>query len=502
MAGEAGELANRRARTAALAAGWARLWPLPALLALAVAAGFVAATLGPYAAVGLALALPAALLVLLDARAGLLLAVAIITLLPYAVLPVRLGPVSPALLTLASLATLGVWGLRLLLHREERLSVTPLDLPGLLLLSASLFAFVAGMNRGYTSQTAHDYAKLIVGILLALVAINTLRAGGAALLIGAIVTGATAAATLGLALYAAGPARAESLLLRLAPLGYPTDKVVRWIEDDPLKPMRLTSTGVDPNSFGGLMMIALTLAIAQTIAQRRLLPRWLTLPAIPVLGLALLLTYSRGALVGAAVGVLFLAMVRYRWLLPPLALGGLAVLGAGLGSGFAERLLAGLRLEDPATRLRLAEYANALAIIREYPFFGVGFGQAPSIDLQTGVSSIYLAIASRMGLLGLAAFLWAVGAALLAAWRAARARWATAEGELLLTLVAALVSALAVGVVDHYLFNIEFSHMATLFWLLIGAALGVATAPAAGTETAGQLQPLDRRRDAASVRGE
>jgi hypothetical protein len=457
-----------------VAAGWNRGWPALAALAAAVAAGLAAAGLGLAPAVGLALTLPLAAWLLVDPRAGLVLTVGLIALLPYATLPVKLV-VTPALVTLASLATLGVWGLRLLLHREERLRQTPLDLPGLLLLAASLFAFVTGMDRGYTTQTAHDYAKLVVGLLLALVAINTVRAGGAAVLVGALIAAAAAAATVGLALYAAGRAPTEAVLSRLQPLGYPTERIVRWIEDDPTKPMRLTSTGVDPNSFGGLLMLALVLAVAQAVANRPLVPRWLTLPALPPLGLALLLTYSRGAWVGAAVGVAWLALVRYRRLVAPLALGGLAALAVGVGGGFVARLVEGLTLQDPATRLRLAEYQNALAIIREYPLFGVGFGRAPSIDLQAGVSSIYLAIASRMGLLGLAAFLWAVGAALLAIWRGTRARWATAEGELLTALLAALVSALAVGVLDHYFFNIEFSHMATLFWLLIGAGLGMAS---------------------------
>jgi hypothetical protein len=458
-----------------VAAAWGRGWPVLAALAVAAGAGLAAAGLGPAPALGLAVTLPLAAWLLVDPRAGLLLTVGLIAVLPYAVLPVRLV-VTPTLVTLAALATLAVWGVRLLLHRDERLRPTPLDRPGLLLLAASLFAFVTGMDRGYTTQTAHDYAKLIVGLLLALVAINTLRAGGAAALVGMLIASAAVAAGLGLALYAAGRAATEEALARLQVIGYPAERIVRWIEDDPTKPMRLTSTGVDPNSFGGLLMLALVLAVAQAVARRPLAPRWLTLPALALLAPALLLTYSRGAWVGAAAGLGWLALVRYRRLAPLLALGAAAALAAGAGGGFVGRLVEGLLLQDPATRLRLAEYQNALAIIRAYPLFGVGFGQAPSIDLQTGVSSIYLLIASRMGLLGLAAFLWAAGAALLAIWRGARARWATAEGELLTALLAALLSALAVGVLDHYFFNIAFSHMATLFWLLAGAALGVATA--------------------------
>lgn len=448
-------------------------WPLPVAIGLAILAGLIAAAIGWLPAVGLAVALPLLAGLLVDPRVGLLAAVGLIALLPYAVLPLGLI-IAPSLITLVALATLSVWALRLLLDRRQRLATTPLDRPGLVLLAASLFAFVTGLNRGYTTQTYHDYAKLIVGLLLSLVAINTLRAGGAAWLVSMIIATSSAAATVGLALYAAGPAATEALLLRLVPLGYPTVRVVRWIEDDPTKSMRLTATSVDPNSFGGLLMIALVLAVAQAVALRRLVPRWLTLPAIPLLGLALLLTQSRGAWVGAAAGIAWLALIRYRRLAPLLAAAGLVVVGIGLGGGFIDRLLAGLRLEDPATRLRLAEYQNAFEIMRQYPLFGVGFGQAPSIDLQTGVSSIYLTIGTRMGLIGLVCFLWAVSAVGVHLWRVAGRHWQSASGELLLTLLAGLVTALTAGLLDHYFWNIEFSHMATLFWLLIGAGLGTA----------------------------
>jgi O-antigen ligase len=128
--------------------------------------------------------------------------------------------------------------------------------------------------------------------------------------------------------------------------------------------------------------------------------------------------------------------------------------------------------------MRLAEYRNAVAIIQSYPIFGIGFGLAPELNLTAGVSSIYLALAERIGLVGLFAFL-AIAAAFFArslrAMRAAFHNHDDQRGAQLLGLQAAIVAALAVGLLDHYFFNIEFSHMVALFWGSIGLALAIET---------------------------
>jgi hypothetical protein len=61
-------------------------------------------------------------------------------------------------------------------------------------------------------------------------------------------------------------------------------------------------------------------------------------------------------------------------------------------------------------------------------------------------------------------------------WRGLRASWRESDDEdedLALCYTAALVAALVVGLVDHYFFNPQFPHMATLFWVLAGAIVGI-----------------------------
>jgi hypothetical protein len=47
----------------------------------------------------------------------------------------------------------------------------------------------------------------------------------------------------------------------------------------------------------------------------------------------------------------------------------------------------------------------------------------------------------------------------------------------LLGTQAGMVAALAVGLADHYFFNIEFSHMGALFWGCIGLGVAVEELP-------------------------
>lgn len=441
-------------------------------LALGAAGGLAVAAFGPLLPFLLVIGLVGAALVLLDARWGLLASWGVIALLPFGTLPVKVA-ITPTLLECTLGLTWLVFGLRLLLHRDETLVPSPLDGLTILFLLVTLFAFVLGVGNGYTTAIVHDYGKMVLAISLFFLVINLVRTRrDLALTLASIAAFGGGAAALGLGLWALGRG-AEPLLARLAIVGYPAGKIIRFIEDDPAKPIRATGTGVDPNSFAGLLMIALVIVAAQAAAQRPLVPRFLAIPAVPPLALCLLLTQSRAAWLGAAAGIGLVALLRYRWMLPPLGAGAAAVLALGIGGGFVERLILGFRLQDPATRLRLAEYRNALAIIREHPWFGVGFGVAPSIDLQAGVSSVYLTIAERAGLLGLALFLVILAALAARLWPAVARRAARdlPESEAALALGAALLGAAATGVLDHYFFNIVFSHMVALFWGIAALAL-------------------------------
>lgn len=245
-----------------------------AAVLLAAAVGWFSVVQGPIPAAAIVAGLVAAVVVLSDPRAGIWAVVGVMTLLPFAVIPVRVG-LTLTLFEAAALGTLGVWALRVMLRRDERIvSNTPAALI-VLLLAFTLFAFLLGVHNAYSSQTFHDYGKFVLAVLLVFVVWNTTRTlDDARRLTTVLLLGTGAAAALGLVLYAGGPGLTLRVLSRLIPYGYPSTRIVRYVEDDPAKPMRLISTSVDPNSFGGLLAVVFVLACAAAIARQRLFPRW------------------------------------------------------------------------------------------------------------------------------------------------------------------------------------------------------------------------------------
>lgn len=473
--------------------------PLVVALVAAAAgglAGGIAIAQGlPLAAI-VALAPAAVIVALRSVWMGLAAVLGVAYVLPFAVIPLG-GPLTPTLFESALAFCLIIAVATFVLDRRQRVHTGWAESLVLVLVGVTAFAFILGFGRGYTTQTLHDYGRFVLAIALFWVIRELMRdAASARLLLAMLLGGSAVAAAIGLALYAGGPSLTLRVLSRLIPYGYPSQEIVRFIEADPSRAMRAIGTGVDPNAFGGMMMIGFVLAASQVLSPNRAISNWLAVPAAGLSGLALLLTYSRGAWVGAAFGIAFVLLFRRRWLIAPLAGAAAIAILLGLGSGFVTRLWQGFTLQDRATRLRLREYQNAWEIIQEHPWFGVGFGDAPSVDLQTGVSSVYLLIAERIGLVGLAVFL--AIAAVIACRGLSQLPGKTGwDVDILLGFEAVLLALLAVAFVDHYFFNPEFSHMVALFWIIAGAIVAQSAVLAASSGSDGVSSAAEQEASAA-----
>jgi O-antigen ligase len=296
---------------------------------------------------------------------------------------------------------------------------------------------------------------------------------------------AGAAAVIAIGLYFLPDDLANSLLSRLGILGYPAGDVLRYIEDNPGLAERAIGTSVDPNVLGGMLSMTLALAVPQLLSTKPLLSRRLTAGIVAALGLGLLLTFSRGSMMAAAGGLGLIALLRYPKLLLVMALAALLIFVLPWTQEYTLHFIEGIQFEDLATQMRIGEYLDALELISRYPIFGVGFAGTPDIDLYLGVAMVYLTIGGEMGLLGLAAFGAVIGTLFAAGWRVRHLAEAGSRRDAIwLGLYAAVVAGLVGGIFDHYLFNLDFHHSVTIFWLFVGLAASAARLLTADTADA------------------
>jgi polysaccharide biosynthesis protein PslJ len=449
----------------------------------AVAGGIVLAWGGPLAALAVVLALATVVIVLRDIEMGFWGVIGVIFLLPFAAVPLNIG-LKPTFLDLALAAVAGVWFLGLVTGQQRTVITTPITIPLIIFILVAIFSFIFGLAYGpLTTTLLRRFAELILSLSFVLIVVDYGRDWRRIeRLVKVILLAGGGAAFIGIFLWLLPPETTNSILNSLQRVGYPGGWVVRFIEENPALPERAIGTSVDPNALGGVLVMIGALAGPQLVAQRPLFPRWLTLLLVALIFICLVLTFSRGALVGLAAGLAFVAVARYRRLLPYLVVALLLLLLLPMTQGYVARFVEGIQGQDLATQMRYGEYRDAVTLILRYPLFGVGFAGSPDSDLYLGVANVYLAIGQRMGFLGLTAFA-AMMAVLFgyAFFNRHSFRGQERLDPVWIGLHAALIGGLVVGIFDHYLFNVDFHHTVTIFWLFVGLA---ATATRAGSHMA------------------
>lgn len=443
--------------------------------ALAAGAGYLLAEFGALAAgVGLA-GLFLGLWMLRDIEVAYWVVIGVVCLLPFASFPFHLG-FTPTLLDAALGALFFVWALQIAGGAQRELDGASLGLPVAVFMLLAVGSFIFGLsNAPATAYVLRHFGEILLSVGLFYLVVNTVRDETRLERIGrALILGAFAAAALGIILYLVAAYVSDDFVVaalsKLARLGYPAGPgVLRYIRDDPELPMRATSTSVDPNVLGSLLNLTLGIAAPQLFARRPLLRRRYLWPILGTMALCLVLTISRGSLVGVGIALAVVATLRYRKLWPLLFVALLLVLL--LAPGYVAHLAQGVQGQDLATQMRFGEYRDALTLIGRYPWLGVGFGGSPDIDTYVGVANVYLLIAEEMGLVGLTGFLVVIAVLFIRFWRTRSLAATVPELEpLWWGLHAGLIGALAGGMVDHYFFNLDFHHSVTLFWLVVGLA--------------------------------
>ncbi len=158
---------------------------------------------------------------------------------------------------------------------------------------------------------------------------------------------------------------------------------------------RITYSGIfnDPNDLGLLFVIGFGLAIYLLGTARSRLQKILLLAALGWIGYGVLLTDSRGTLLGTLAIIAFYARARFG------TRGLIVAAVAAVPLLVMNTRLAQLDPTEESAEGRLDAWYEGIQMLREYPLFGVGFGNFTDHHFMTAHNSLVLAMA-ELGLVG------------------------------------------------------------------------------------------------------
>jgi O-antigen ligase len=369
------------------------------------------------------------------------------------------------------------------------------DLPKLTLLLAVYVTSIAA-----TALWAHDvpraFEQVVVTLKNAVIALAVigLVTHFDRFRVAAITLVATAGVLAGLSVlqYTTGSFHADWGGLANATLNHIADKRDSWRLSGPLS---------DANFYAMILLLALPLAVDRALHGGAAWWRLVAAAVALVIALAVVLTYSRGALVALAVMAVVAGWSLRARLVPVLVLAALVAFTATqlLSAQYGTRIVQAVAdvrtmvegtgyTEDPAVAGRVAEMRAALAMFRDNPLLGVGFDQAEILYQDTAMMeglmargsdrqahSLYLEVLAERGLLGSALFAGLLAFAL----------WSTSSAARLLAAAgrrseALLARAYATGLIGFLTASI-FLHdgYPRYFWLALALALALPQAAAA-----------------------
>lgn len=414
------------------------------------------------------------LYLLTDLQAALYTTIITLMILPFGTLPFKLG-FTPTLLDTTLAVVLLIYLLQWMRQYRHNLLLTPIHLLIAIYIMWLLLTFALGLRHApLTSTIARQFAETILAISMTFVLVDILRERiYLRRLVFAIIIGAGIQSIITIGLYVLPDDTANQILNALSRIGYPTGYVIQYIESNPALSERAIGTWIFSNSLGGMLAVSAIITAPQVFSEKPVIKyRWLSLMILGLILLALMLTYSRASALAVAFGLVVITFMRYRRFIPFLAFGACLLLLLPQTQYYLGRFIEAFTAADLATQMRIGEWTDALRLIGRYPITGVGFTGTPDIDIYTDVANMYLIMANKIGLVGVAIFLTNMIGVLsygLIAWRYVRQ---DAEVESIhLGFHAALITALTNAVADLYYFRLDFQPLITLFWIVIALCL-------------------------------
>lgn len=242
---------------------------------------------------------------------------------------------------------------------------------------------------------------------------------------------------------------------------------------------RVVSLWENPNVLAEFLLVTFFVSLGCLIGLKKASGKMLALFSFALSGACLLLTWSRGAWLGAALLFVLMLLVLSPKTFPFVLLlaAGAAMSFVFLPDSFVERVSSILTFSDSSVLYRLNIWRGCSALIRRCFLTGVGVGEEAFTSAYrdfalTGIEaaphshSLYMQIVIELGIVGLLLFFILIVLLLRSAFSLFRARSLKPESSVLvLALTAAVMALLVNGLTDYIWYN---SRIFLLFWVVVG----------------------------------
>lgn len=195
--------------------------------------------------------------------------------------------------------------------------------------------------------------------------------------------------------------------------------------------MRAFGLFPDPHMFSFFVSLSFFVALGYFFWEKKVTFKILAAVSTILMFLATLLSFSRGAYLGILTGAIFFSIVylSHSGYLGKvlIALGAVAIAGSLFySSAISQRLVSAFNSREGSNIERIKNWKEAVGIISDYPFFGVGLGNYavtvdPTAEDRSSIyaHSLFLDIAAETGILSALSFFTLI---LISAWRNVRNR--------------------------------------------------------------------------------
>lgn len=222
--------------------------------------------------------------------------------------------------------------------------------------------------------------------------------------------------------------------------------------------VRLKASFSHPNNFSAYLAMVIPLSLLKCYEKKS----WLYFLMLPILLWAMVLTYSRGAWVGLGAALTVFGIIKdKKMVLLLIVLLFVALLT--FPEVMTQRIKDIFDFKNITTQMRFESWKEGWSLFLQKPILGHGLKTFSTLLNEGYAHNCYLQILAETGILGLLSFLWLLSTAFI---RFFKARQSLTSLGFLCSLTAFSIHAAS----DTHLYSIP---IATFFWLLLGAGLGL-----------------------------